>query len=164
MSFSTADLYDAHEGKVQVAMPLFHSYGLKKKFYGEIVTVKCHEDNTPVGEMLRNENGKGKVLVVDGGGSLRCALLGDLIASAAVKNGWEGVIINGCIRDSALVNGMEIGVKALNTNPTKSHKRYPGIVNEPVNFANVGFEPGQYVYSDEDGVIVSEENLLQPSS
>ena len=86
MSFATADLYDAHEGKVQVAEPMFLSFGKKKQFCGQIVTIKCHEDNTLVGDTLRKENGKGKVLVIDGGGSLRCALVGDLIAAAAIQN------------------------------------------------------------------------------
>ena len=160
MSFSTADLYDANEGKVQVAYPLFRSFGQKKRFYGQIVTIKCFEDNTPVGDTLRNENGKDKVLVVDGGGSLRCALVGDLIAAAAIKNEWEGIIIFGCIRDSSVIDGMNIGIKALNTNPVKSQKRNPGIINEPVNFANISFVPGQFVYSDEDGILVSETNIL----
>jgi regulator of ribonuclease activity A len=160
MSFATADLYDANEGKVQVAYPLFQSYGLKKKFSGQIVTIKCYEDNTPVGETLRNENGKGKVLVVDGGGSLRCALVGDLIAAAAIKNEWEGILIYGCIRDSSTVNEMQIGIKALNTNPVKSQKRTPGIKNEPVNFANVTFTPGHFIYSDEDGILASETELI----
>lgn len=160
MSFATADLYDANEGKVQVAYPLFQSFGLKKQFSGEMVTIKCYEDNTPVGETLRNENGNGKVLVIDGGGSLRCALVGDLIASAAIKNEWEGILIFGCIRDASTVNGMEIGIKALNTNPTKSRKLHPGIKNETVNFANVTFSPGHFLYSDEDGILVSETKLI----
>lgn len=160
MDFSTCDLYDAHEGSVQTATPLFQSYGSKKKFSGEIVTAKCHEDNTPVRDTLQNENGKGKVLVVDGGGSLRVALLGDMIAEKAIKNEWEGVIIFGCIRDSAAVNKMNIGIKALNTNPAKSVKRQPGIINEPVTFANVTFVPGEFVYSDEDGILVSKTALI----
>ncbi len=160
MSFATADLYDAHEGKVQVALPMFQSFGQKKKFYGQIVTIKCFEDNTPVGDTLRNENGKGKVLVIDGGGSLRCALVGDLLAAAAIKNEWEGIIVYGCIRDSAAVNEMNIGIKAVNTNPVKSQKRNPGIKNEPVNFANVTFIPQQFIYCDEDGILVSENSLL----
>lgn len=160
MSFSTADLYDANEGKVHVALPLFQSYGLKKQFYGQIYTVKCFEDNTPVGEVLRNENGKGKVLVIDGGGSLRCALVGDLIATAAIKNEWEGIIVFGCIRDSAVINDMQIGIKALNTNPTKSVKKYPGLRNEVVDFANVFFHPNEFVYSDEDGILISKTALL----
>jgi len=160
MSFSTADLYDANEGKVHVALPLFQSFGLKKKFFGQIYTVKCFEDNTPVGEVLRNENGKGKVLVIDGGGSLRCALVGDLIATAAIKNVWEGIIVFGCIRDSAVINDMPIGIKALNTNPTKSVKKYPGLRNEVVDFANVFFHPNEFIYSDEDGILVSKTALL----
>lgn len=160
MSFSTADLYDANEGKVHVALPLFQSFGLKKKFFGQIYTVKCFEDNTPVGEVLRNENGKGKVLVIDGGGSLRCALVGDLIATAAIKNEWEGIIVFGCIRDSAVINDMQIGIKALNTNPTKSVKKYPGLRNEVVDFANVFFHPNEFVYSDEDGILISSTALI----
>lgn len=158
--FSTADLFDANEGKVHVALPLFQSYGLKKQFYGQIYTVKCFEDNTPVGDTLRNENGKGKVLVIDGGGSLRCALLGDMLAEAAIKNEWEGIIVFGCVRDSVALNTMQIGVKALNTNPTRSVKKYPGLKNQIVNFANIFFNPGEYVYSDEDGILVSEKALF----
>jgi regulator of ribonuclease activity A len=160
MSFSTADLYDANEGKVHIALPIFQSYGLKKKFSGQIYTVKCFEDNTPVGEVLRNENGKGKVLVIDGGGSLRCALVGDLIATAAIKNEWEGIIVFGCIRDSVAINEMEIGIKALNTNPTRSVKKYPGLRNEIVDFASVFFNPNEFVYSDVDGILVSETALF----
>ena len=114
MSFSTADLFDANEGKVHVALPIFQSYGQKKQFYGQIYT-------------LRNMNGKGKVLVIDGEGSLRCALLGDMLAEAAIKNEWEGIIVNGCVRDSVALNSMPIGVKALNTNPTRSVKKCPGL-------------------------------------
>ena len=158
--FSTADLYDANEGKVHIALPLFQSYGLKKKFSGQIYTVKCFEDNTPVGEVLRNDNGKGKVLVIDGGGSLRCALVGDLIATAAIKNEWEGIIVFGCIRDSVAINEMEIGIKALNTNPTRSVKKYPGLRNEIVDFASVFFNPNEFVYSDEDGILISETALF----
>jgi len=158
--FATADLYDANEGKVHVAIPLFQSYGLKKKFSGQIYTIKCFEDNTPVGDTLRNENGKGKVLVIDGGGSLRCALVGDLLATAAIKNEWEGIIVFGCIRDIAAINAMEIGVKALASNPTKSVKKYPGIKNQTIGFANVFFHPNQFVYVDEDGILVSEVALF----
>lgn len=158
--FATADLYDANEGKVHVALPMFQSYGLKKKFSGQIYTIKCFEDNTPVGEVLRNENGKGKVLVIDGGGSLRCALVGDLIATAAIKNEWEGIIVFGCIRDSAEINTMQIGIRALNTNPTKSVKKYPGLRNIEVNFANVFFHPNQFIYVDEDGILLSETALI----
>jgi regulator of ribonuclease activity A len=160
MNFQTADLYDANEGKVQVCTPMFQHYGAKKRFYGSIVTIKCHEDNTLVGDLLRSEQGTGKVLVIDGGGSLRCALVGDLIAEAAIKNGWEGIIVYGCIRDSAPIGEMNIGIKALNTNPTKTVKRKTGLLNEVVNFANVTFRPGEWVYCDEDGILVSSTPLL----
>ncbi len=160
MSFSTADLFDANEGKVHVAMPVFQSFGFKKLFSGQIYTVKCFEDNTPVGETLRNENGKGKVLVIDGGGSLRCALVGDLLAAAAIKNEWEGIIVFGCIRDSVAVNEMQIGIKALHTNPVRSVKKYPGLKQIQVGFANIFFEPDHFVYSDEDGILVSETALI----
>lgn len=156
MSFQTADLYDANEGKVDVCLPLFRTYGAKNKFSGEIVTIKCHEDNTLVGDTLRQENGSGKVLVIDGGGSLRCALVGDLIAAAAVKNEWEGIVVYGCIRDSAEINKMAIGIKALNTHPAKTVKRKTGLLNEVIDFANVTFKPGAFLYSDEDGILVSD--------
>lgn len=158
--FATADLYDANEGKVQVALPLFKSYGKKNKFFGQIIPLKCHEDNTLVGDILRKENGKGKVLVIDGGGSLRCALVGDLIAAAAVKNEWEGIIVYGCIRDSAPINEMEIGIRALGTNPTKTVKRNTGILNETINFANATFNESEYIYVDEDGILISSISLL----
>lgn len=159
MPFQTADLYDAHEGKVKVAEPIFRAYGGKGRFYGEIVTVKCHEDNSLVGNTLKEKNGKGKVLVVDGGGSLRCALVGDQLAEKAIGNEWEGIIVFGCIRDSGMINDMNIGVRALNTNPVKSVKRGAGQFNEKVSFAGVTFRPGAYVYVDEDGILVSD-NLL----
>lgn len=160
MNISTADLYDANENKVQVALPLFTSYGNKKTFYGQIVTLKCHEDNTLVGDILRKENGKGKVLVIDGGGSLRCALVGDLIAAAAVNNEWEGIIVFGCIRDVVAINEMPIGIRALATNPTKTIKRNTGILHETINFANVTFKENDFVYVDEDGILVSAISLI----
>ena len=160
MSFQTADLYDEHIGQVDVCLPVFKSFGQKARFYGEIVTIKCFEDNALVGDILRQENGKGKVLVIDGGASLRCALVGDKIAEAAVKNKWEGIIVYGCIRDSAVINTMNIGIRALNTNPTKTVKRKTGLLNETVNFANVTFQPGAYVYVDEDGILVSSVSLI----
>ncbi len=158
MNIKTADLSDDHEGKIIIAQPLFKSFGAKKSFAGEIVTVKVFEDNVRVKEML-GKNGKEKVLVVDGGGSLRCALMGDLLGKMAQDNEWAGVIINGCIRDSAEINSMPIGVKALNTIPIKSKKSGAGEVNVPVNFAGITFNPGEFVYADEDGIIVSAQKL-----
>lgn len=159
IEFTTADLYDANEGKVQVALPIFNSYGVKTEFCGQIFTIKCHEDNSLVGDVLRNENGHGKVLVIDGGGSLRYALVGDLIAAAAVKNHWEGIIVYGCIRDSAAINEMNIGIRALQTNPSKTVKRNTGLRGEIINFANVNFCPNHWVYVDADGILISELEL-----
>ncbi len=159
MSFLTTDLYDANEGKVAVLLPMLQSYGARARFSGQIVTLKLFEDNTLVREVLA-EPGKGKVLVVDGGGSLRCALLGDQIAELAVKNQWEGVVIHGCIRDSVAINALPLGVRALATNPKKSVKRNEGTRELTVSFGGVDFVPGQWLYADEDGVLVSATALL----
>jgi regulator of ribonuclease activity A len=160
MDFKTADLLDDNEDKaLQVVQPGFHNFGGRNKFSGEIVTLKIHEDNSLVRELVAID-GKGKVLVVDGGGSTRCALLGDMLAEKAVKNGWNGIIVYGLIRDSVDIGKMDIGVKALGTLPLKSVKRGFGVKGEPVHFHDVTFTPGQYVYSDEDGIIVSPVALL----
>ncbi len=158
MTFQTADLFDAYAETLQVVSPLFNSYGGKTKFSGEIVTIKCHEDNSLVAEQVKTQ-GKGKVLVVDGGGSLRRALFGDNLAKNAVDNGWGGLVIFGCIRDSTIINEMQIGIKALNTNPAKTEKRNEGQLNIPVSFGNTTFKPGAFIYSDEDGIVVSDEKL-----
>jgi regulator of ribonuclease activity A len=155
MEFQTADLYDLYAEKLQVVLPIFRSFGKKKKFLGEIVTIKCYEDNSLVANQVK-QNGKGKVLVVDGGGSLKKALLGDNLAKNAVENGWEGLVIFGCIRDSAIVNELEIGVKALNTNPAKTEKRNEGQLNIKISFGDVIFKPGDFLYSDEDGIVVTQ--------
>ena len=159
MSFLTTDLYDANEGKVAVLQPMLKSYGGKPRFAGQIVTLKLYEDNTLVREVL-GEAGAGKVLVVDGGGSLRCALLGDQIAELAVKNQWEGVVIYGCIRDSVAIAALPLGVRALDTNPKKSVKRNEGTRDLVLNFGGVDFTPGHWLYADEDGVLVSPSALL----
>lgn len=125
--------------------------------------MKCFENNPLVRKSLEEE-GKGRVLVVDGGASMRCALLGDNIAEMAYKNGWSGIIINGCIRDSEDISKMPLGVKALNTYPLKSSKRDPGLRNIPVSFAGCVFKPGHWVYADNDGVLVSETELVLPST
>jgi len=156
---ATADLCDDHEPRLQVAEGnAFRSYGQHASFGGQIVTIKCFENN-PLVRTILSEPGQGKVLVVDGGGSLRRALFGDNIAALAVKNGWAGVIIYGAIRDSAVVDGMPLGVKALGTNPIKSSKQHPGDRDVVVAFAGVTFTPGHHVYADQDGIVVSERAL-----
>ena len=158
MNISTPDLCDQFPDLVQVLTPMFYSYGGVSNFGGEIVTVKCFEDNSLVKEQLALP-GTGKVLVVDGGGSLRKALLGDMIAASAVKNGWAGIIIYGCIRDVEAINEMQLGVQALNTIPLKTEKRGIGDLNIPITFGSVTFKPGEYVYADRNGVIVAGKKL-----
>jgi len=157
--FKTADLCDEFSDTLQIVTPMFQSFGGNKRFSGIIQTVKIFEDNVFVREML-SENVSGDVLVVDGGGSLRCALLGDMLAEMGYKNGWAGVVVYGCIRDSADINEMPIGVRALQTNPLKSIKKGWGDKNIPVTFAGATFNPNDYLYADEDGIILSKEKLI----
>ncbi|MBK1644271.1 ribonuclease activity regulator protein RraA [Thiocapsa imhoffii] len=157
-NFKTADLVDQYEESVRVCDPLFRDFGGHTRFHGRVVTLKCFEDNSLVKATLA-EPGHGRVLVVDAGGSLRCAMLGDLIAGSAVEQGWAGVILHGCIRDSREIAAMPLGVKALATHPRKSLKRGEGQRDVPITFAGVRFVPGDLVYCDEDGILVSEEAL-----
>ena len=158
MNFTVPDICDDYLSKIQVLEPLFRPYGGRLKFRGEIVTIKCFEDNSLVKETLATD-GKGKVMVVDGGGSLRCALLGDILGAMAEKNGWEGLLINGCVRDVEFLKSIDIGVNALNCYPLKSQKHNEGQFNIPVRFAGVDFEPGQFLYADENGIVVASEIL-----
>lgn len=158
MSFSTADLCDAHEGKVRVAAPTFRSFGGKTSFHGRIATLKLFEDNGLVRKTL-DMPGDGRVLVIDGGGSLRCALLGDQLAALAVNNGWAGIVIWGCIRDSSAIAAMNLGVLALATHPQKTVKKNLGDAGVTVSFASIDFIPGEWLYADADGVIVAAEQL-----
>ena len=155
---STCDISDQLHPHVQYLDPIFKSYGGKTAFSGRIVTIKCFEDNSLVEEALKM-NGKGCVLVVDAGESLRCAMLGDKRASDAFKNEWEGIVINGSIRDSVIINSMTIGIRALGVCPRKSIKKGNGKRNLTVDFSNVKFIPNHYLYADEDGVIVIENKV-----
>lgn len=155
----TTDLCDKHAEKVRIAEPIgFKDFGGTKIFNGSIYTVKCFEDNSFVRKALET-NGEGKVLVVDGGGSMRCALLGDMLGDLAIKNKWNGVIVYGCIRDSAAIGKLQLGVKALDTIPLKSNKKNIGEENIPVRFGGVEFIPNEFIYCDEDGIIVTNESL-----
>lgn len=156
---STPDLCDSHETEVAVLEPLFANYGGREAFGGEVVTVKCFEDNSLVKEQLAGA-GNGRILVVDGGGSLRRALLGDMIAESAVRNGWAGVVIYGAVRDVDAIAGLDLGVQALGAAPLKTEKRGIGDLNIPVRFAGVEIRPGSYVYADNNGIIVSSRALL----
>ncbi|MGW9627566.1 ribonuclease E activity regulator RraA [Microbacterium sp. NPDC055521] len=150
---STADLYDVHGDDLQ-SLPLqLRSFGGHVSFEGSIRTVRCFQDNALLKSVLSSP-GAGAVLVVDGDGSYGTALMGDMIAQLAIDNGWAGVVIHGCIRDSAAISAMPLGVKALGTNPRKSGKQGTGEVDVAVEFGGVAFRPGARLYADEDGVLV----------
>ena len=159
MTFSTADLNDANEGRVQIALPGLHNYGGKREFHGPIATVRVQDDNALVRAALE-EKGSGRVLVIDGGGSPRCALVGDKLAELGRKNGWAGIIVHGCIRDTAAIAQMDMGIKAVATTPARAAKQGKGEREIPVTFHAVTFTPGEFVYADEDGTLVSSAKLL----
>ena len=159
MDFKTTDLCDNFSDRLQIAEPIFFFFFGELMFCGSIVTLKVFEDNSLVREVLQ-EPGNGRVLVVDGGGSQRCALLGDQIAELAKENDWAGVVVNGCIRDSSAISELSLGVKALGVCPLKSIKRGAGERDILVRFAGVNFIPGYSLYADEDGLIVSEKPLF----
>lgn len=158
MRLATADLSDACP-QAQVAEPLFGDFGGVKNFHGMVVTVKVFEDNAVVRALLE-ESGDGRVLVIDGGGSMRCALVGGNLAQLGVANGWRGLVVNGCIRDCEETRNLAIGVKALGTHPRKSEKGlHTGHRNRPVMFAGVKFADGQWLYADSDGMIIADTAL-----
>lgn len=161
MQYLTPDLCDAYPELVQAVEPMFSNFGGRDSFGGQIVTIKCHEDNSLVKDQVALE-GKGKVLVVDGGGSLRCALLGDQLAEKAAHNGWEGLLIYGCVRDVDVIAQTDLGVQALASHPRKTDKRGIGDLNVPVTFGGVTFTPGHYLYADNNGVIISPSPLTMP--
>ena len=163
MAFSTADITDDHRDAVQVAEPILRDFGGRRSFAGLIETIKTFEDNSLVRTALE-ESGEGRVLIVDGGGSLRCALLGDQLAALGEKNGWSGVIVHGCVRDTAILAEIDLGVKAIAPHPCKSEKLGRGERNVQLRFAGVVMEPGAYVYADTDGVLVSERALIVPEA
>lgn len=160
MTFTTADLCDAYADQkhFQIAEPLFRAFGAKSAFSGQITTLKVFEDNVLVRKTLE-EKVDNRVLVIDGGGSHRCALLGGDLAQLACNNGWRGIVVYGCIRDSVEINQLPIGIRALHTHPLKSHKRGLGERDLLVTFAGVNFKKDHYLYADEDGMIVSDSML-----
>jgi len=152
------DLFDNYPQQLQLAKALFTDYGGSSIFYGEIVTVNCFNDNSKVKELVAT-NGVGKVMVVDGKGSINRALLGDMLAKQAVENGWQGIILNGCIRDAGTIATLPLGVKALGCCPIKTEKLGIGEINNTVHFASIDFTAGHYVYADSNGLAVSEKHL-----
>ncbi len=152
-TISVADLCDANEDEIEVCELQFRDFGGRVAFAGPIRTVRCHEDNSLVKATLA-EPGEGCVLVVDGGGSLHRALVGDVLGADAVKNGWAGIVVHGAVRDSSVLATLDIGIKALGTHPMRSVKRGEGVVDTPVAFGGVVFVPGDRLVADEDGVAI----------
>jgi len=155
---STPDLCDQYPHLVRVVEPIFSNYGGRERFWGPIVTVKCFEDNSKVKQLLGTP-GLGRVLVVDAGGSMRRACLGDMLAEQGVGNGWSGILIYGCIRDVDDIMALDIGVQALGVHPMKTDKKDIGEIDVAVTFAGVTFNPGDYCYADNNGIIVSSQPL-----
>lgn len=158
MTYPVTDLCDAHADKIQVAEPMFADFGGTLAFGGPIHTLKVFEDNTFVRSELETD-GQGRVLVVDGGGSLRCALLGGNLAKLAEDNNWAGVVVYGCVRDVEEIEACQVGVKAMAPHPMKSRKQNVGEVGLTVHFAGVVFRPGDWLYADADGLITASESL-----
>ena len=156
--WTTPDICDAYPDDVRVLAPMMKTFGGIASFYGEVVTIKCHEDNSLVKEQA-SQPGQGRVMVVDGGGSLRRALLGDMIAEAAVSNGWAGLVIYGCVRDVDALAQLSLGVQALASVPVKTLKRGIGDLNIEIEFGSVLVKPGNFVYADNNGVVFSDSEL-----
>ncbi|MGO4618141.1 ribonuclease E activity regulator RraA [Nocardia sp. 2YAB30] len=154
---ATADLADEIGPEIRSCDTQFLEFGGREAFSGRITTIRCFQDNLLVKQTLA-EQGEGKVLVVDGGASVHTALVGDIIAGRGVENGWAGVIVNGAVRDSAILRSLDIGIKALGTNPRKSTQTGSGDRDVPVEFGGVTFIPGDMLYSDNDGVVVRAED------
>ena len=159
MKYVLPDLCDKYPDSVRVMTPMLRNFGQPTAFGGPITTIKCHEDNSLVARAV-DEPGEGRVLVVDGGGSLRCGLLGDNLALKGANNGWAGIIIYGCVRDVDRLAEIELGVQALAPNPLKSVKRDIGLRDVIVTFGGISFTPFEYVYADNNGVITAENALV----
>jgi regulator of ribonuclease activity A len=149
----TADLDDQYGAELRVCDVQFRQFGGQRVFTGPVRTVSCHEDNGLLRDLVRTP-GAGCVLVVDGGGSLHSALVGDVLAGAAAESGWAGLVIHGAVRDSAALVGLGLGIKALGTNPRKSSKTGAGAVDVPVTFGGVTFQPGDVLHADDDGIVL----------
>jgi len=158
MTWTTPDLSDAHGPRLRVLAPILRGFGGREAFCGEVATLSCFEDNSFV-KSLMEQPGEGRVLVVDGGGSLRRALLGDQIAQRAVDNGWSGLVINGCVRDVEILRTLDLGVQALASIPVKTEKRDLGDVDVPVTFGGITIRPGDFLWADANGVVVADERL-----
>ena len=158
----TPDLCDLYADQIQIADSIFQDFGGRSNFFGQVVTVSCFEDNSRVRELV-SEPGNGRVIVVDGRGSRRRALLGDMLAEKAVNNGWAGLVINGAVRDAVALSQLSLGVKALCAFPLPTVKRGLGEVGNTVDFAGVTIRQGDYIYCDPNGIVVAQSELALPS-
>ena len=162
-AFATCDLCDAHEadtsGAFRVLPPVFHDFGVARPFCGPVHTLRSLEDNSRVRDAV-NSPGEGRVLVVDGGGSLRRALVGGNLAVAAAKSGWAGIVVDGCVRDVAELRAAGIPIRALALMPLRTEKRGEGQAGEPVQIQGVWVRPGDWLYADEDGIVVAAKPLV----
>ena len=159
MTFKTADLSDANEGTVQAVLPGLHNYGGRNRFHGPMVTLRADGDFIKIRELVTGP-GDGRVLVVDDGGAMDHVMFGDRLATAAAQNGWSGIVIHGCTRDSADTAAMDIGIKALATHPQRGGQGDGGEIGVELEFLGAVFRPGEYLYSDEDGIILSGDKLV----
>jgi regulator of ribonuclease activity A len=159
VDIKTADLCDEFGDELEACEPLFGDFGGELRFGGPIATLKCFEDNSLVRE-ITGEAGNGRVLVIDAGGSMRRAVVGDMLAKKAADNGWVGIVVYGCIRDSAVLATLPIGVKALGAHPIKTDKRGEGQRDLAVRFGGVTFRPDDWLYADEDGIVVARRQLI----
>jgi regulator of ribonuclease activity A len=161
LTFTTADLVDEFDSRLSSCETQFRQFGGRRAFHGRITTVRCFQDNVLLKKSLA-EPGAGRVLVVDGGGSLGTALLGDMIATIGLKSRWAGIVVNGAVRDTVALAKMDIGLKAIGSNPRKSGKTGAGEVDVSVTFGGATFAPGHWLYSDDDGIVVSATELALP--
>jgi regulator of ribonuclease activity A len=161
-AFLTADLVDEYSDVLRCCDTQFHSYGGRRRFHGPVRTLRIFEDNALLKHVLL-EPGAGAVLVVDGSGSLRCSLLGDYLAGLGARNGWAGMVVWGAVRDTVALGALDFGLKALGSNPWRSRKHGAGKRDVPVRFGGVEFRPGDWLYGDEDGIVVSDRELPAPT-
>jgi regulator of ribonuclease activity A len=159
--WSTCDLSDEHGDSGRVLAPVFRHFGGKRRFSGEVVTIECFEDNSRLKEIVQTP-GRGRVIVVDGGGSTRCALLGDMLAQHAIAQGWSGIVIHGCVRDTAVLATLDLGVMALASTPRRSRKNGEGRVGAAIDVAGTPVSPGDALFADEDGIFLIAAALLPP--
>lgn len=155
---STPDICDDHPNNIRILAPIFKSYGTQLHFGGQVITVQCFEDNSLI-KALSAQQGNSRILVVDGGGSLKKALMGDVIAAAFIQNGWAGIVINGCVRDVEILNTLPFGIRALNSIPLRPAKKGQGSQGDTVVVAGVNINTGDYMVVDDTGIVVSDQPI-----